>query len=62
MCVITYKDGTKHEMMVKTAPSIATHIVKTMKDTGYLSLWNDTDSFICDAELVRTIELRKVTK
>lgn len=59
---IVFMDGTKHEFMVKASPSVVPHLVKEMKNTGYLTLWNDSDTLCVRADQVKHFSMREVTK
>ena len=58
---IVYMDGTTHEFMVKAGPSVVPHLVKEMKATGFLTLWNDSDTMCIRADLIKHFEMREVT-
>lgn len=58
---IVFMDGTKHEFMVKASPSVVPHLVKEMKATGYLTLWNDHDTLCIRADQVKHFSMREVT-
>jgi hypothetical protein len=58
---IVFMDGTKHEFMVKASPSVVPHLVKEMKNTGYLTLWNDHDTLCVRADQVKHFSMREVT-
>lgn len=59
---ITFLDGTVQEFMVKAAPSVTPHLVKEMKASGFLTLWNDTDTLCIRADIVRHFSMREITK
>lgn len=58
---ITYTDGTKTEFMFKASPGIAGTLIRSMKEDGYLLLWNDTDTLCIRADYVREIAMRQVS-
>ena len=58
---ITFMDGTKHEFMVKASPSVVPHLTKEMSNTGYLTLWNDTDTMCIRADQIKHFSMRQVT-
>jgi hypothetical protein len=58
---IVFMDGTKHEFMVKASPTVVPHLVKEMKNTGYLTLWNDHDTMCIRADQVKHFSMREVT-
>jgi len=58
---IVFMDGTKHEFMVKASPSVVPHLVKEMKNTGYLTLWNDHDTLCIRADQVKHFAMREIT-
>ena len=62
LALITYMDGTTSEFMVKAAPSVVPHLVKEMSNTGFLTLWNDTDTMCIRADIVKSVSMREVTK
>jgi hypothetical protein len=59
---IVFMDGTKHEFMVKAAPSVVPHLVKEMGNTGFLTLWNDYDTLCIRADQVKHFSMREITK
>lgn len=59
---ITFKDGSRTEFMVKASPSVVPHLLKEMKNTGHLTLWNDTDTMSIAASEVKHFCLRVMTK
>jgi hypothetical protein len=59
---IVFMDGTAHEFMVKASPSVVPHLVKEMKNTGYLTLWNDHDTLCIRADQVKHFSMREITK
>ena len=58
---LVFLDGTKHEFMVSAGPTVVPHLVKEMKNTGYLTLWNDTDTFCVRADIIKHFALREIT-
>lgn len=58
---ITYKDGSRLEFTVKASPSVVPHLIKDMKSTGYLTLWNDTETISIAADGIKhfALELTK---
>ena len=59
---IVFMDGTTQEFMVKASPSVVPHLVKEMGATGYLTLWNNTDTLCIRADQVKHFGMREVTK
>jgi len=59
---IQLSDGTTQEFTVKASPSVVPNLLKEMKNTGYLTLWNDTDTLCIRADLVKQLTMREVTK
>lgn len=62
VAMITLIDGTTKEFRVRAAPNVVPHLVKNMKDSGFLTLWNDTDTLCIRADQVKCIEMREQTK
>lgn len=58
---IVFMDGTKHEFMVKASPSLVPHLVKEMKNTGYMTLWNDHDTLCIRADQIKHFAMREIT-
>jgi hypothetical protein len=58
---IVFNDGAKYEFMVSAGPTVVPHLVKEMKSTGYLTLWNDTDTFCVRADVIKHFALREIT-
>lgn len=59
---IVLKDGKTIEFMAKASPSVTQHLVKAMQDTGYLTLWNDSDTLCIAASEVKHFTMREVSK
>lgn len=59
---IVFTDGTTSEFMVKASPSVVPHLAKEMKSTGYLTLWNDTDTICINADQLKHFTLREISK
>ena len=55
-------DGTMIGMTITASPSLGTYLAKTMAETGYLNLHNDTESLIIKADRVVAVQLTKMTK
>lgn len=62
MAHITFMDDTVQEFMVKAAPSVTPHLVKEMKASGFLTLWNDTDTLCIRADQIKHFSMREITK
>ena len=58
---IVFMDGTTQEFMVKASPSVVPHLVKEMKASGFLTLWNDSDTLCIRADLIKHFGMRQVT-
>ena len=58
---IVFMDGTTTEFMVKASPSVVPHLTKEMSNSGYLTLWNDTDTMCIRADQVKHFSMRQVT-
>ena len=58
---IVFMDGTKHEFMVKASPSVVPHLTKEMSNSGYLTLWNDSDTMCIRADQIKHFSMRLVT-
>ena len=59
---IVFIDGTETEFMVKASPSVMPHLTKDMGGTGFLTLWNDTDTMCVRADQVKHFSMREITK
>lgn len=59
---ICFVDGTTISFMVKAGPSVVANLVKDMHSTGYLVLWNDTDTLCVRAADIKHFCLREVTQ
>jgi hypothetical protein len=62
MAYITFTDGTTQEFKVKAAPSVVPHLTKEMKSSGFLTLWNDTDTLCIRADAIKQFSMRELTK
>lgn len=59
---VTYVDGSKEEFTISAGPTIAQHLTTTLRDTGALTLRNDTDTLVIVREQLRSFALRKISK
>ena len=59
---IVFTDGTETEFMVKAAPSVIPSLTKEMQSSGFLTLWNDTDTLCIRADQIKHFSMREVTK
>lgn len=48
-------------MIITASPSLGGHLAKEMAATGYLCLFNDTESVIIKADRVVAVKLTKMT-
>lgn len=55
-------DNTRIEMMVNASPSVLSSLAKEMHNTGFLVLWNDTDTLCVQAVQIRKFIMRQITK
>lgn len=58
---IVFMDGAKHEFMVKASPAVVPHLIKEMKNSGFMTLWNDTDTLCVRADQVKHFSMREIT-
>lgn len=59
---IVLMDGTTQAFTLKAPTSIVKHLVKEMRESGYLTMWNDTDVLCIRADQVKQFALRAITK
>lgn len=62
MAEIQLTDGTSQTFMMKASTTIVKHLLKEMRETGYLTMWNDTDVLCIRASDVKQFALRAFTK
>jgi len=62
MAEIVLTDGTSQTFMMKASPNIIKHLLKEMRDTGYLTMWNDSDVLCVRADQVKQFALRAFTQ
>jgi hypothetical protein len=62
MAEIQMTDGTSQTFMMKASPNIVNHLIKEMRDKGYLTMWNDTDVLCIRADQVKQFALRAFTQ
>jgi hypothetical protein len=62
MAEIILTDGTSQTFMMKASTTIIKHLLKEMRETGYLTMWNDTDVLCIRASDVKQFALRAFTK
>jgi hypothetical protein len=49
-------------MTVTASPTLGAHLTKEMSNTGFLYIYNETESLIIKSDLVAAIKLTKITK
>jgi hypothetical protein len=59
---IMFIDGTETEFMVKASPNVVPSLTKEMQSSGFLTLWNDTDTMCARADQIKHFSMREVTK
>lgn len=62
MAEIQMTDGTSQTFMLSASTNIVQHLMKEMRDKGYLTMWNDTDVLCIRADLVKQFALRAFTQ
>jgi DNA-binding IclR family transcriptional regulator len=62
MVEIQMTDGTSQTFMMKASTNIVKHLLKEMRETGYLTMWNDTDVLCIRADQVKQFALRAFTQ
>jgi hypothetical protein len=62
MAEIVLTDGTTQTFMMKASTNIIKHLLKEMRDTGYLTMWNDSDVLCIRADQVKQFALRAFTQ
>lgn len=62
MVEIQMTDGTSQTFMMKASTNIIKHLLKEMRETGYLTMWNDTDVLCIRADQVKQFALRAFTQ
>lgn len=62
MAEIILTDGTSQTFMMKASPTVVKHLIKEMRETGYLTMWNDTDVLCIRADQVKQFSLRAFTQ
>jgi hypothetical protein len=62
MAEIQLTDGTSQTFMMKASTNIIKHLLKEMRDTGHLTMWNDTDVLCIRADQVKQFALRAFTQ
>lgn len=59
---VQLSDGSMVGMTITASPSLGSHLSKMMAETGFLYLYNDTESLIIKADRVVAIQLTKMSK
>ena len=54
-------NGEVFAMMITAGPTLGPHLTKEMASTGYLYLYNDTESLIVKADRIAAVKLTKMT-
>jgi hypothetical protein len=49
-------------MMISASPTLGAHLTKEMSNTGFLYIYNDTESLIIKSDLVAAVKLTKFTQ
>jgi len=62
MAEIQLMDGSSQTFMIKASTNIVNHLIKEMRDKGYLTMWNDTDVLTIRADQVKQFTLRAFTQ
>ena len=62
MAEIQMTDGTSQTFMMKASTNIVQHLIKEMRDKGFLTMWNDTDVLCIRADQVKQFALRAFTQ
>ena len=62
MAEIQLMDGSSQTFMIKASTNIVSHLIKEMREKGYLTMWNDTDVLTIRADQVRQFTLRAFTQ
>lgn len=58
---VQLNDGSVVGMTISASPSLGQHLVKEMGSTGYLYIFNDTESLMIKADRVVAVKLTKMT-
>jgi hypothetical protein len=48
-------------MTISAAPTIGKHLIETMKNTGYLHIFNDSESLMIRSEEIVAVKITKLT-
>ena len=59
---ITTTKGDLIEFVMSASVGVVPNMVKEMKSTGVLTLWNDTETLCVMANLIATISVTELTK
>jgi hypothetical protein len=49
-------------MMISASPTLGAHLTKEMANTGFLYIYNETESLIIKSDLVAAVKLTKFTQ
>jgi hypothetical protein len=49
-------------MMISASPTLGAHLAKEMSNTGFLYIYNETESLIIKSDLVAAVKLTKFTQ
>ena len=49
-------------MMISASPTLGAHLTKEMSNTGFLYIYNETESLIIKSDLVAAVKLTKFTQ
>lgn len=61
LAMIQLERGEMVSFMVKAAPTLAAHIIKVMKEQGFLHLFNDTETLVIRADKVVAFTMQRVS-
>jgi len=62
LVVVQFEGGETREMIVPASTSLLQHVLKQMKEVGFLYLFNDAESVAMRADQIVAVSMTAITK
>lgn len=62
LCTVQLVEGSTIALTITASPKLASHLIREMKDTGFLNLFNDTEALCIRADRVVAVSLQQMTR
>lgn len=61
LCTVQLVGGDVVALNITASPRLSTHLIREMKETGFLNVFNDTESLCIRADRIVAISLQQLT-